>query len=105
VFTYDDWTMNQVICGDLTYTLTMKDGGPLPSFIRFDASTRTITVQATRPDQVGTHLLSFSAYIPQKKNSVTLEAKITFKCKEAKPEPQGTLDDIIYRLGSGESTV
>jgi hypothetical protein len=79
--------MNQVICGDLTYALTAKDGGPLPSFIRFDASTRTITVQATRPDQVGTHLLSFSAYIPQKKHSVTLETKISFLCKDAKPEP------------------
>ena len=97
--------MNQVICGDLAYALTAKDGGPLPSFIRFDASSRTITVQATRVDQVGTHLLSFSAYIPQKKHSVTLEAKISFLCKDARPEPQGSVEDIIYRLGSGESTI
>jgi hypothetical protein len=44
VFTFDEWTMNQVICGDLTYTMKMKDGGPLLSFINFDVTTRTITV-------------------------------------------------------------
>ena len=105
LFTFDEWRMNQVVCGDLTYTVTKKDGKPLPSFINFDASMRTITVQATRPDQVGTHILLFSASIPQKKQSITLEAKITFLCKDAKPEPKSSLDDIIYRLRSGETTV
>jgi hypothetical protein len=48
--------VNQIICGQLSYSLVKKDSSaPLDAFITFDASLRQITIQATLMSQVGSN--------------------------------------------------
>ncbi len=102
IYTFEEWAMNQIVCGQLKYTLTRKDGGIMHSFIKFDEASRTISIKAERPEDVGQYQIVLTGYIPKKSLSVNLIVQVTYKCKDAKPEPSKQMSDIIYRLGPEE---
>ena len=89
--------MNQIICGQLSYSLVKKDSpAPLDAFITFDASLRQITIQATLMSQVGSNYqYLLYAKLPKKQVAVPLTVTITNKCKNDVVMTE-TIEDVMY---------
>lgn len=95
--------MNQIICGQLSYSLVKKDSpAPLDAFITFDASLRQITVQAMLMSQVGSNYqYLLYAKLPKKQVAVPLTVTITNKCKNDVVMTE-SIEDVMYQIGSVE---
>ncbi len=97
ILNFDDFKVNQIICGQLTYSLVKKDSpAPLDAFISFDALLREISVQATLMSQVGSNYqYQLIARLPKKQVAVTLTISITNKCKGDVVVTEN-IEDVVY---------
>lgn len=91
-------------CGTVKDSVLLSDGRPLPSFIKWNSSGKTLTMEASQPTHVGTYNANIYYYIsgyPEVKSAVIMVTCVSDPCKVVsfvEASPISNLEYVITDL-------